>query len=233
MGAFSHHTDMGMLDIWAAQINATQLAYVASGVVPKENIEAYKQALLNGNAAKYDGLVQLNSAAKETDTVIDGKLIGGNLGVLIANSNKEWFPSLENNILFVEQFNLDPHEMDRQLEFIKNRAEIGQARAILLGKIMTSKNPDGSKTDHEAAHIVEHFAESTKIPVFQLDCFGHSYSNLPLGIGTYASIDPKAKTLTSDLSYGLARRKELEIEGSWASKCNNSKELSAIGHSKL
>jgi muramoyltetrapeptide carboxypeptidase len=233
MGAFSHHTDMGLLDIWAAQINATQLAYIATGAVPKENIEACKQALLNGNAAKYEGLVPLNSLANEASNLIEGKLIGGNLGVLNANSNKDWYPSLEDKILYIEQFNVDPHELDRQLDFIKNLVENGQVKAILLGKIMTSKNADGSKTDHEAAEIIKHFAETIKIPVYQLDCFGHGYSNLPLGIGTYASIDPKAKTLTSDFSCGLSRRKELELENSWVNKCSNAKELNVVGHSKL
>jgi muramoyltetrapeptide carboxypeptidase LdcA involved in peptidoglycan recycling len=202
LGAFSHHADMGLLgsykNFYKAQINATQLAYVALDLVPKENQEAYKMALVSGLGASYKELMALNPKALYSNTMI-GKLYGGNLGVILANASKKWFPDLKDSIFYIEQFNVDPHEMDRQLHSAFRIAKEHGAKGILLGRLMTNKNADGSKTDSDLRSIVSRLLfENEDLAIYQSNLFGHGYSNLPLGIGGAVELDGQNEMLTTE-----------------------------------
>jgi len=146
------------------QSNLTKLAEILKGKVKQVTI---------------DNLLPLNDIAKSSE-LVNGKLTGGNLTMLQTSIGTNWQIKTTDKILFLEDVNISPYQLDRGLLHLQQAGLLKSVKAIIFGTF---------DKDSEATMLVLHnFADSLKVPVFKTNKFGHEKINDPIIYNTDSKI---------------------------------------------
>lgn len=138
----------------------------------------------------------------KAETIIEGtacgKLIGGNLSMLVSLLGTEYDYDTKDSIFFIEETREEPYKIDRMLTQLFLAGKLQQASAIVFGyfkNLDTKKNfyPGHSFTVRE---VIEARVSGLGIPVIVGMPIGHHDNNITLPIGIKAEVDTKKKTLT-------------------------------------
>jgi muramoyltetrapeptide carboxypeptidase len=129
--------------------------------------------------------ISSHSLNKEGKAV--GKLIGGNLAVLMGLRGTSFDLNYKNNILFLEDIGEKPYQIDRMMQNLRLSGVLSQISGLIVGQF------NGSEEDPlMMATIYEIIADAVKkynIPV----CFnfpvGHVSENLPLIVNSKVCLD--------------------------------------------
>lgn len=118
----------------------------------------------------------LNRMGKAT-----GKLIGGNLSVLMALRGSEYDLPYKNNILFIEEIAEKPYHIDRMMQNLRFSNALGELSGLVVGQFRyCDEDPLMKQT---IAEIIKQAVKEYDYPV----CFnfpaGHVDHNLPLIMG--------------------------------------------------
>ena len=119
-----------------------------------------------------------------------GKIVAGNLSIVVSLLGTPYFPSLKNSILFLEDIGEDPYRIDRMLTeiLLSDKAKglkglvFGDFRVRLKpGEVPTPPDPEKSFTTEE---VLDNRSKAFGIPTLSRFPFGHTANNhiLPLGI---------------------------------------------------
>ena len=146
------------------QGNFTKLAEILKGKVKQVTI---------------DNLVPLNDIAKSTD-LVNGKLTGGNLTMVQTSIGTSWQIKTKGKILFLEDVNVAPFRLDRELLHLKQAGLLEDVKAIIFGSF--GKDLDATML------VLRNFADSLDIPVFKTNRFGHEKINDPIIYNTNSKI---------------------------------------------
>lgn len=140
----------------------------------------------------YKNLIPLNQLAKEK-SIIEGKIIGGNLRMLQSSLSTNIELHAKNKILFMEDVGERGYSIDRMLEQMIQAKIIDKGlKAIIFGDFTEGLEKDGKDLTDVAFRRI---AERVPYPVFKgLKC-GHGEVNRVLPFFTHAEIHPSAKTL--------------------------------------
>ncbi len=210
IGSFSQHSDWGLFasgkygkHFFSCVLNATQCAY--HDALPASNVQNLAAILTHGGEIEFNDIVGMNDLAKQLTKNITGKLIGGNLGVLLMNLHKKWFPPLKGAIVFCEDYDRHVHDYHRHIELFAFEAHKRGAKAILLGDhlpirkrgyFLLEKDKQKVMLDEERAEIMcslQEVASRVPLPIFYKNgMVGHGLSNLPMGIGCDSMIHLEA-----------------------------------------
>ncbi|BDU60536.1 putative carboxypeptidase [Candidatus Rickettsia kotlanii] len=146
------------------QGNFTKLAEILKGKVKQVTI---------------DNLVPLNDIAKSSD-LVNGKLTGGNLTMVQTSIGTSWQIKTKGKILFLEDVNVAPFRLDRELLHLKQAGLLEDVKAIIFGSF--GKDLDATML------VLRNFADSLDIPVFKTNRFGHEKINDPIIYNTNSKI---------------------------------------------
>ncbi|QCS24227.1 LD-carboxypeptidase [Rickettsia parkeri] len=146
------------------QGNFTKLAEILKGKVKQVTI---------------DNLVPLNDIAKSSD-LVSGKLTGGNLTMVQTSIGTSWQIKAKGKILFLEDVNVVPFRLDRELLHLKQAGLLEDVKAIIFGSF--GKDLDATML------VLRNFADSLDIPVFKTNRFGHEKINDPIIYNTNSKI---------------------------------------------
>ncbi|WP_064428833.1 LD-carboxypeptidase [Rickettsia sp. Tenjiku01] len=146
------------------QGNFTKLAEILKGKVKQVTI---------------DNLVPLNDIAKSSD-LVNGKLTGGNLTMVQTSIGTSWQIKTKGKILFLEDVNVAPFRLDRELLHLKQAGLFEDVKAIIFGSF--GKDLDATML------VLRNFADSLDIPVFKTNRFGHEKINDPIIYNTNSKI---------------------------------------------
>ncbi|AFB31814.1 MULTISPECIES: LD-carboxypeptidase [spotted fever group] len=146
------------------QGNFTKLAEILKGKVKEVTI---------------DNLVPLNNIAKSSD-LVNGKLTGGNLTMVQTSIGTSWQIKTKGKILFLEDVNVAPFRLDRELLHLKQAGLLEDVKAIIFGSF--GKDLDATML------VLRNFADSLDIPVFKTNRFGHEKINDPIIYNTNSKI---------------------------------------------
>ena len=146
------------------QGNFTKLAEILKGEVKQVTI---------------DNLVPLNDIAKSSD-LVNGKLTGGNLTMVQTSIGTSWQIKTKGKILFLEDVNVVPFRLDRELLHLKQAGLLEDVKAIIFGSF--GKDLDATML------VLRNFADSLDIPVFKTNRFGHEKINDPIIYNTNSKI---------------------------------------------
>jgi len=124
----------------------------------------------------------LNRAGQAT-----GKLIGGNLSVLLGLRGSKFDMQLQNNILFLEDVGEKPYQIDRMMQSLRLSGALAQISGLVVGQFSeTSEDP---LMNRSIVEIIYDAVSDYDYPV----CFdfpaGHVDYNLPLVLGTQAHLN--------------------------------------------
>ena len=115
-----------------------------------------------------------------------GTIIGGNLITLQALQGTEYFPNLQDSILFLEDdYELKPHHFDRALQSLCLLPSFKQVKGLVIGRFQKA-----SGMTKELLHrIITTKKELRSIPVIAGVDFGHTSPMIIFPIGGQVSID--------------------------------------------
>ena len=170
--------------IGAGKSNLKSLAYL------KKIIYNKKEEIV------FDKLKPLNQKAKQSK-VIKGKVVGGNLSVLVTQIGTRWQEDLKGKILFLEDIGERGYAIDRMLLQMQMSGFLKSAKAIVFGEFTGGAESNGKLLWKP---VMERFAKSMQVPVLSGIPCGHGKKQMPL-------------VLNSNANLKLGRRPELKVSG--------------------
>ena len=119
-----------------------------------------------------------------------GRLLGGNLAVLLSTVGTRFFPSLDDSILFLEDVGEAPFRIDRNLTHLINLGLLEKVRGFALGVFeRCSYRPEEAALKQSLRDVViERLLPFGKPLVLGLP-FGHTPYNATLPVGALATLD--------------------------------------------
>jgi muramoyltetrapeptide carboxypeptidase len=116
----------------------------------------------------------------------EGTLIGGNLCTLNLLQGTDFFPSLKDSILFIEDDEEShPLTFDRDLQSVLQLKDAKSIKAILIGRFQKGSN----MTKEALTKILESKQELNDIPIIANVNFGHTDPLATIPIGVKASVN--------------------------------------------
>lgn len=132
-----------------------------------------------------------------------GRLLGGNLALLIANMGTPYFPSPKGAILFTEDVDEAPHRVDRMFAQLHNARILSSLAGVLLG-LFTECVPSDPSTPHLTIdQVLAELPALTNGPILGNVPYGHVPRKLTLPVGIRAKMDatePRLELLESPVS---------------------------------
>lgn len=128
-----------------------------------------------------------------------GRMIGGNLSIMISLIGTEFDVDYSGKIVFLEEVEEEPYRVDRMLTQLIQTGKFDNAAAIMLGifkKCVAKENSDLTAKSFTLMEVLSDRLGTLKIPVIYGMSFGHVKDKLTIPFGVYAEIDTYSQTLT-------------------------------------
>jgi muramoyltetrapeptide carboxypeptidase len=129
-----------------------------------------------------DGLAAGNPAHNVT-----GKIWGGNLSMLVSLLGTEYFPLMEDGILWIEDVNEHPYRIERMLLQLMQAGVLAKQKALIIGEISAFRlSPADQGYDYDA--MLAYLRATLPIPVLTGLQFGHVPKRVTIPFGAQASL---------------------------------------------
>jgi muramoyltetrapeptide carboxypeptidase len=153
---------------------------------------AFRQVLEQGEKPQF----RIPRDADESFTITagnaKGKLLGGNLSVLVSMIGSDYLPSFEDSILFLEDIGESVYRIDRMLTQLKMAGILDQLSGFIFGKCTDCSAGENSLSLNQ---VFEDHISPLGIPAFYGAMISHEDNNLTLPIGIRAEMDTQIKTI--------------------------------------
>lgn len=161
---------------------------VGQGKLPPEN-EAELVDVITGQRQQmeFENLTALNQKAQKK-SVINGKVLGGNLAVFTYSLGTALQPKIKTNekvILFFEDIGERGYKVDRFLQQLKQANVFKNVQAIVFGEFIDGLEKDGKSL---VPNTLSNFAKHCKVPVFSGLDTGHGTVQRPLFLNSKARL---------------------------------------------
>jgi muramoyltetrapeptide carboxypeptidase len=113
-----------------------------------------------------------------------GTLLGGSLALLAHLCGTPWQPRLAGAILFIEDVNEKPYQLDRYLTQLRLAGALDGVRAVCVGQLTACD--DG---DQRGADTVRELVRALGVPAIEGLPAGHEPENLALPLGAVVTLD--------------------------------------------
>ncbi len=117
-----------------------------------------------------------------------GRLIGGNLSVLVAMVGSEYLPDFTGSILFLEDVGEDIYRMDRMLTQLKLAGILGQLSGFVFGKC-SKCGPGTGYGSLTLEEVLDDHIKPLGIPAWYGSMIGHIEDKFTMPLGVQAEID--------------------------------------------
>lgn len=127
---------------------------------------------------KEENLYSINKGSSE------GKLIGGNLSVLISLMGTGYEPNFKDKILLIEEINEPPYKIDRMFNQLRLAKVFNKIKGVIFGRFVDCYENKTSERSLNLNEIIIEYFQGLKIPVVYNLKHGHIARTitLPLGI---------------------------------------------------
>ena len=116
-----------------------------------------------------------------------GVLYGGCLSILVALLGTEWEPQTEDKLLFLEDTNAKPYQVDRMLWQLRQAGKLDGVRGIVFGEMLDCASPGAAPGLLENAILSA--LDGIDVPIaFGLRCGHVSRENVTLTFGVQAEL---------------------------------------------
>jgi muramoyltetrapeptide carboxypeptidase len=124
--------------------------------------------------------------------VAEGRLVGGNLSVLMTTLGTPYQPLFRGRILFFEDIGEAPYRLDRMLTHLLNAGLLQQVAGVAVGINRDCEGAGGTKPREyrqSSADVIRERLTPLRVPVVAGLPFGHQPLNATLPIGVRARLD--------------------------------------------
>ncbi len=157
-------------------------------------VDYIKRVLFNAEAVTMQNTLT-TQLRRETITPgkARGKLIGGNLSVIVAMLGSSYLPRWKRNILFVEERGEDVYRVDRMLTQLKNAGILNQISGFIFGQCTECSL--GDEPSLTLAQVLKDHIQPLSIPAWYGSMIGHVKDKFTLPVGVEVEIDASTGTL--------------------------------------
>jgi len=169
------------------------------------SINFFNDVLLNplDTMMLYNAKPEKPEEAYQTKTIRSGKaagkLIGGNLSIVVSMIGTPYDIDTENKIIFLEEVGEEPYRIDRMLTQMIQADKLDKAAGIVLG-IFTKCEPkpddSGIFNSFTLSEVLFDRLAGLNIPVIYGMSFGHVQNKFTLPFGVEAELNVNNQTLT-------------------------------------
>jgi muramoyltetrapeptide carboxypeptidase len=117
-----------------------------------------------------------------------GRLLGGNLALVVSLLGTPYQPNFSKSLLFIEDIGEEPYRIDRMLVQLHNARILRRTSAILSGQFTDCVPADNTKASLTVAQILSEAAASARRPFVARLPFGHENPKMTIPVGIRARI---------------------------------------------
>ena len=118
-----------------------------------------------------------------------GRLVGGNLSLIVSLLGTRYFPVATNSILFLEEIAEEPYRVDRMITQLHNAGTLAGCNAVLTGRFTDCVPKDPSKPSLSVEQILNETAAQSATPFLSNLPFGHVPLKMTLPVGLRVRVD--------------------------------------------
>lgn len=123
---------------------------------------------------------------------VAGRLLGGNLSMIISLMGTPFQPKFSNHILFFEEVGEEPYRVDRMLTQLKLAGIFTKVRALVLGFFADCVPVDKTRPSLTVDEVLRELLADVKVPILTNLQYGHIPRKLTMPIGLKASVDSRS-----------------------------------------
>ena len=125
---------------------------------------------------------------KHLEQPLQGTLWGGNLSILTHLTGTPYLPAIEGGILFIEEVNEEPYQIERMLMQLYHAGILQKQSALLLCQFNRCVATDRSATNYSLAQVIHYLRNKLSLPIIENFPFGHVRDKYTLPIGAMATL---------------------------------------------
>jgi len=128
-----------------------------------------------------------------------GRLVGGNLSIMVSLIGSEFDVDYSNKIIFIEEIGEEPYRVDRMLTQMIQAGKFENAAGVMMGifrKCEVKKESDLTSKSFTLMEVLQDRLGSLKIPVVYGMSFGHVKDKFTIPFGALAELDVAKQTFT-------------------------------------
>ncbi len=125
-----------------------------------------------------------------------GRLLGGNLSLLVSLLGTTYMPDLRKGLLFLEEIGEDPYRVDRMLTQIGNAGVFSRASGVALGRFTDCVPRDPAAPTLSLESILAETAAAAGKPFLGGFPFGHEKTMATVPVGLRARLDAGKGVIT-------------------------------------
>lgn len=131
---------------------------------------------------------RITQAARRNPTLnVSGTVWGGNLAMIVSMLGTEYFPQVDNGILFLEDVNEHPYRVERMLLQLMQAGVLARQKAIVLGDFSSYKiTPADNGYDFDT--MLAYLRKTLPCPVLTGLQFGHCARRVTIPVGAHATL---------------------------------------------
>jgi muramoyltetrapeptide carboxypeptidase len=128
-----------------------------------------------------------------------GRLVGGNLSIMVSLIGTEFDVDYSNKIIFIEEIGEEPYRIDRMLTQMIQTGKFNNAAGVMMGifrKCEVKKESDLTAKSFTLMEVLKDRLSSLKMPVVYGMSFGHVKDKFTIPFGALAELDADKQTFT-------------------------------------
>ncbi len=129
-------------------------------------------------------------AAGNPSLAVEGVVWGGNLAMLVSLLGTEYFPQVDNGILFIEDVNEHPYRVERMLLQLMQAGVLARQRALVLGEF-SAYNLSPADNGYDADAMLAYLRATLPLPVLTGLAYGHGRRRVTIPVGAPATLEAR------------------------------------------
>jgi muramoyltetrapeptide carboxypeptidase len=130
-----------------------------------------------------DLIIKQNRTQTLQAGTVQGKILGGNLTVLVSLSGTPYFPDLEDAILFTEDVDEDSYRIDRMMSTLLPNGALSKIKGFIFGQCTDCNPKGGGFGSLSLDDILDDYIFPLKIPAYKSAMIGHVTRQYIIPIG--------------------------------------------------
>ncbi len=132
-----------------------------------------------------------------------GRIVGGWIGAVIGLYGTQYWPKIDNSILFWEAIGTEPHIIERQMAILEADGYFSKISGMIIGKLVDCVEKDYVGLLPPVKEIILEICEEYNFPIIANVDFGHDITNIPLPEGILTNINTEKKEISLMESFVL------------------------------
>jgi len=124
-----------------------------------------------------------------------GRILGGNLSLLVSLLGTEYMPDMKGSILLLEDINEAPYRIDRMLNHLRLAKVLKNINGVILGHFVDCCEPDPAKRSFTLNEVIVEYFLNLKKPVLYNVKHGHIKENITIPYGLKCVLDASRGTI--------------------------------------